>query len=276
MSIRRSSSPISTLDVVASSGATITCANDVCRRCAWSNGDRRTSRCTPRSAFRMPYAFSPRTVKVADLSPYSSPGLASISSRLESAALGPAQVHAQQHLGPVLRVGAALARVDRDDGVARVVLAVEERVLLQPLELVAERHDRPSRSRRRCRRPSRAAPWRPRSRAGAARSARAACQARVLGRDRRRALLVVPESRCAELGLELGEPLPQALGVKGNHGPSRAGPRSPRAAGPAGWSPSAMAAILAVARAPLAEAEARATRGRPGAGGAAPTRAARA
>ena len=58
-------------------------------------------------------------------------------------------------------------------------------------------------------------------------------QARVLGRHGRRALLVVPESRCAELALELGEALPQPLGVKGNHGPSRAGPRSPRAAAPA-------------------------------------------
>ena len=52
------------------------------------------------------------------------------------AAVGrPAQVHPQHHLGPVLRVGAAGAGVDRDDGVARVVLAVEERVLLQPREL---------------------------------------------------------------------------------------------------------------------------------------------
>ena len=38
---------------------------------------------------------------------------------LEAAALAPAQVHAQQHLRPVLRLGAAGAGVDRDDGVAR-------------------------------------------------------------------------------------------------------------------------------------------------------------
>ena len=44
---------------------------------------------------------------------------------LEAAALGPAQVHAQQHLRPVLRLGAARARMDRDDGVAGVVLAAE-------------------------------------------------------------------------------------------------------------------------------------------------------
>ena len=52
----------------------------MCRRCAWSNGLSRTSRCLPRSALRIPYAFSPPTVNVADLSPASSPGLASSSS----------------------------------------------------------------------------------------------------------------------------------------------------------------------------------------------------
>src|SRR5215475_11075960 len=66
----------------SSSGATMTCAKLVWRRCAWSNGLRRTSRCLPRSALRIPYAFSPRTVKVADLRPYSSPGLDSITSVL--------------------------------------------------------------------------------------------------------------------------------------------------------------------------------------------------
>ena len=50
---------------------------------------------------------------------------------LEAAPLGPAQVHAQQHLGPVLGVGAARAGVDRDDGVAGVVLAAEEPRLLE-------------------------------------------------------------------------------------------------------------------------------------------------
>ena len=40
---------------------------------------------------------------------------------LEAAALGPAQVHAQEDLRPVLGVGAAGAGVDRDHGVAGVV-----------------------------------------------------------------------------------------------------------------------------------------------------------
>ncbi|MNY40314.1 hypothetical protein D3C86_1750500 [compost metagenome] len=39
--------------------------------------------------------------------------------------LGPAGVHAQEHLGPVLGVGAARAGVDRDDGRRLVVLAAE-------------------------------------------------------------------------------------------------------------------------------------------------------
>ena len=50
---------------------------------------------------------------------------------LEAAPLGPAQVHAQQHLGPVLGVGAARAGVDGDDRVAGVVLAAEEARLFE-------------------------------------------------------------------------------------------------------------------------------------------------
>src|SRR5437588_11674541 len=61
---------------------------------------------------------------------------------MAAAIFGSAQVHAQQHLRPVLRVRTAGARVDREHGVARVVLAREERVLLQPPELPAQRLDR--------------------------------------------------------------------------------------------------------------------------------------
>ena len=49
----------------------------------------------------------------------------------EAAALGPALVHAQQHLGPVLRVGAARAGVHLAHGVELVVLAREERLQLE-------------------------------------------------------------------------------------------------------------------------------------------------
>ena len=75
VSMRMSSSSISIAAASSRSGATITCAKLVWRRCAESNGLSRTSRCLPRSALRIPYAFSPRIVIVADLIPYSSPGL---------------------------------------------------------------------------------------------------------------------------------------------------------------------------------------------------------
>ena len=46
----------------------------------------------------------------------------------EAMALGPAQVHPQEHLGPVGGFGAARAGADRQQGVATVVLATEEEV----------------------------------------------------------------------------------------------------------------------------------------------------
>jgi len=123
--------------------------------------------------------------------------------------------------------------VDRHDRVTAVVVTGEERVLLEAIELAPKRLDRGG------------------DLVGhlavhgkelarvlvVAREALIALQPsrepRVLGRNPRRALLVVPESRCAELLLELGDAFPQAFGVKGNHGPRRAGSRSPRADAPA-------------------------------------------
>ena len=61
--------------------------------------------------------------------------------RLEAAVGRPAQVHAQEHLGPVLRVGAAGAGRDRHNRVAGVVLAVEQRLLLQARELGPDGRD---------------------------------------------------------------------------------------------------------------------------------------
>ena len=60
---------------------------------------------------------------------------------LEAAALEPAQVHAQQHLGPVLRLGAAGAGVDGEDRAALVVLAAEEAQLLAALQVGLEGGD---------------------------------------------------------------------------------------------------------------------------------------
>ena len=58
---------------------------------------------------------------------------------LEAAALGPAHVHAQQHLGPVLRLGAAGAGMDGDDGVLAIVLAAEHLLHFAGLDFLVER-----------------------------------------------------------------------------------------------------------------------------------------
>ena len=70
--------------------------------------------------------------------PASSPGCRSMHVALEAAPLGPAQVHAQQHLRPVLRLGAAGARMDRDDRVLAIVLAAEHLLGLAGVDLTAE------------------------------------------------------------------------------------------------------------------------------------------
>ena len=59
---------------------------------------------------------------------------------LEAATLRPFRVHAQEHLGPVLRLGAAGAGMDGDDRVRSIVLAAEHLLglgrLHLPLQLV--------------------------------------------------------------------------------------------------------------------------------------------
>ena len=72
---------------------------------------------------------------------------------LEAAALRPAQVHAQQHLGPVLRLGAAGARMDRDDGVLAIVLAAEHLLGLAGVDLARRARRGRARGRRRRLRP---------------------------------------------------------------------------------------------------------------------------
>ena len=54
---------------------------------------------------------------------------------LEAALIGPAQVHPQQDLGPVLRVRPALARVDGEQGATVVVLARELQLQVERLGL---------------------------------------------------------------------------------------------------------------------------------------------
>ena len=73
--------------------------------------------------------------------PASSPALASSSSVLNPR-FGPAHVHAQHHLGPVLGVGAARARVDGDERVPGVVVAGEQPLLLGRVQTRLDGRDR--------------------------------------------------------------------------------------------------------------------------------------
>ncbi len=92
-------------------GTTSSEAKLVWRRCWESKGDMRTSRCTPRSVEPAARRRSgPVTMKVADSSPASWPGGGLVDLDVEAAPLGPPLVHAQQHLGPVLGVGARRPR----------------------------------------------------------------------------------------------------------------------------------------------------------------------
>jgi len=144
---------------------------------------------------------------------------------------GPALVHAQHHLGPVLGVGAAGPGLERDDGVARVVFAIEESRLLELLELAAKRRERcrdlvvhlAAVQARELARVRVVAEQRP----IALEAPRRAC---VLGRDLRGPALVVPETRRVQFVLELSQPAFERSRVKGTPGPSRAGPRARRAA----------------------------------------------
>ncbi len=54
---------------------------------------------------------------------------------LETMPLGPSQVHAQQHLRPILAFGAAGAGVDGDDGAERVVLARQQHGGFQAIDV---------------------------------------------------------------------------------------------------------------------------------------------
>ena len=57
----------------------------------------------------------------------------------KTAPLGPAVVHAEEHVGPVIRLGAACARLDGEDGVVPVELAGEERGDFERIEFLHHR-----------------------------------------------------------------------------------------------------------------------------------------
>ena len=147
---------------------------------------------------------------------------------LEPAVVGPAQVHPEEHLCPVLRVRAARTGVDLEQRVTCVVLAGEERVLLQSPELVFEWAELLGdvRLERRVERVElvRVLELAPKPLV----SVQPPRQAGVLGGDPGSRSLVVPEARLAHRLLELGAAPSESVGVKGNHGPRRAGSRSPR------------------------------------------------
>src|SRR5262245_24743914 len=57
---------------------------------------------------------------------------------LETAPLRPSQVHAEEHLRPVLRLGAARAGMNRDERVLAIVLTAEHLLDLAGLHLLIE------------------------------------------------------------------------------------------------------------------------------------------
>ena len=79
--------------------------------------------------------------------PACSPSLSSMQLHLVAVLLGPARVHAHQHLGPVLRLGAAGAGVDLDVAVVAVGLAGQQAFDLAPLRLLGQRAQRRQRRR---------------------------------------------------------------------------------------------------------------------------------
>ena len=107
------------------SGETKTLAKLVWRRLAESKGEMRTRRWTP---------VSPREQTEGEVAGDGEGGgldagfvavLDFVDLDLEVLALAPADVHAHEHLGPVLGLGAACAGMDDDDGVERIGLLGE-------------------------------------------------------------------------------------------------------------------------------------------------------
>ena len=154
---------------------------------------------------------------MADLIPASSPGADLQQLDLEAAPLGPAHLHPQDHLRPILGVGAAGAGVDRDERVAGVVAPREQALLLER----GETRSTPASC-------SLSSPASDSSSAGELGQLRElgdvglergerlelARRAGVLGADLRRALGVVPEAGLAHLRLERAAWLRSAAGSR--------------------------------------------------------------
>src|ERR687891_382663 len=123
--------------------------------------------------------------------------------------------------------------MDRDDGVARVVLACEERFLSQALQLAPERLDVIANFGFEVAVESEELSGFVVLFRQVIVTLEPLAQAGLLGRDGCRRPRVVPEAWLAHASLELADALGDSFRVKGNHGPRRAGPRSPRALAPA-------------------------------------------
>ena len=131
--------------------------------------------------------------------------------RGEAAPLRPAQVHAQEHVGPVLRVGTAGPGVHRADRVAVVVLAREQREQLEIAEPRRERRESVDELAARTTRRSLPRELRERLEVGELLVERVVeldvvAVPRQLGGDLARERLVVPEVGFAHLLFELDDP----------------------------------------------------------------------
>jgi hypothetical protein len=112
--------------------------NEVWRRPEESNGEMRTRRWTPFSAREVAVGEAALDAERGALDPGPLAGLVLEHLELVPLALGPAGVHPEEHLAPVLGLGAAGAGVDREDGVAVVVGAGEHPAQLEGLDGAAE------------------------------------------------------------------------------------------------------------------------------------------
>ena len=136
--MRRSFSSISTSTSSSISGKTNTEANEVWRRALASKGEMRTRRCTPASQLQVAVGVRTLDGERRALDAGALAGLHIDDLRRVAAPLAPAQVLAEQHLRPVLRLGAAGPRLQRDDGVAGVVLAAQQALQVHVMERVLD------------------------------------------------------------------------------------------------------------------------------------------
>ena len=102
----------------------------------------RTSRCTPDLGFQPAIGARALDQQGRRLDPRLFPGVIFEDLGLAAVALGPARVHAQEHLGPVLALGTAGAGMDLKIAVVAVGFAGQHGLDLPPLDLVLDGAER--------------------------------------------------------------------------------------------------------------------------------------